>query len=51
MTKERPEILIEGSRDGVEWKAYEFRFKPGDPRRASPVLVIGLEPDPVGFAV
>ena len=34
MTKERPEIRIEGSRDGVDWKAYEFRFKPGDPMRA-----------------
>ncbi len=30
MTTSRPEIVIEGSRDGVEWKAYEFRYKPGD---------------------
>jgi hypothetical protein len=29
MTKERPEILIEGSSDGVAWQPYEFRFKPG----------------------
>lgn len=29
MTTERPEIVIEGSRDGEHWKAYEFRFKPG----------------------
>lgn len=29
MTKERPEILIEGSRDGSTWLPYEFRFKPG----------------------
>jgi predicted DCC family thiol-disulfide oxidoreductase YuxK len=33
MTKERPEIQIEGSRDGIDWKAYEFRYKPGDPSR------------------
>ncbi|MDQ3115619.1 MAG: lipase maturation factor family protein [Verrucomicrobiota bacterium] len=29
MTKERPEIIIEGSANGSEWKAYEFRWKPG----------------------
>ncbi|MEO6971566.1 MAG: lipase maturation factor family protein, partial [Chthoniobacterales bacterium] len=29
MTKERPEILIEGSEDGIEWKPYEFKWKPG----------------------
>ena len=29
MTKERPEIVIEGSADGVEWKPYEFKWKPG----------------------
>ncbi len=34
MTKERPEIVIEGSLDGVEWRAYEFRWKPGDLKRA-----------------
>jgi predicted DCC family thiol-disulfide oxidoreductase YuxK len=33
MTKERPEILVEGSADGVDWKSYEFRYKPGDPSR------------------
>jgi lipase maturation factor 1 len=30
MTTERPEIVIEGSDDGLLWKAYEFRWKPGD---------------------
>lgn len=30
MTTERPEIVVEGSRDGVNWEAYEFRWKPGD---------------------
>jgi len=33
MTTERPEILIEGSLDGAEWRAYAFRWKPGDPMR------------------
>jgi hypothetical protein len=32
MTKERPEIVIEGSADGERWLAYEFRWKPGDPK-------------------
>jgi hypothetical protein len=31
MTRTRPEIVIEGSRDGVTWTAYPFRWKPGDP--------------------
>jgi predicted DCC family thiol-disulfide oxidoreductase YuxK len=30
MTKSRPEIIVEGSADGSEWLAYEFRWKPGD---------------------
>jgi hypothetical protein len=33
MTPTRPEIVIEGSRDGVAWVPYEFRWKPGDLRR------------------
>jgi hypothetical protein len=33
MTKERPEIIIEGSSDGWLWKAYEFKWKPGDVHR------------------
>lgn len=33
MTTERFEFAIEGSRDGKEWLEYEFRWKPGDPRR------------------
>jgi len=28
MTTERPEIIVEGSQDGVSWKPYEFRYKP-----------------------
>jgi lipase maturation factor 1 len=34
MTKERPEIQVEGSADGIDWIAYEFRWKPGDVNRA-----------------
>ena len=33
MTRSRPEIIVEGSRDGSNWTAYEFRWKPGDPAR------------------
>lgn len=33
MTTQRDEIVIEGSRDGVEWREYGFRYKPGDPMR------------------
>jgi len=29
MTTNRPEIVIEGSNDGQEWHAYEFKYKPG----------------------
>ena len=29
MTTERLEIVIEGSNDGANWSAYEFRWKPG----------------------
>ncbi len=30
MTKHRYEIVIEGSDNGVDWKTYEFKYKPGD---------------------
>ncbi len=33
MTTSRPEILLEGSQDGSTWRAYEFRWKPGDVTR------------------
>jgi hypothetical protein len=29
MTTTRPEIIIEGSADGRDWRPYEFRWKPG----------------------
>ena len=34
MTKDRGEIVVEGSTDGIEWVPYEFRWKPGDVKRA-----------------
>jgi predicted DCC family thiol-disulfide oxidoreductase YuxK len=36
MTTERNEIIIEGSDDGVEWREYAFRYKPGDVSRRPP---------------
>lgn len=33
MTKTRPEVVLEGSRDGQTWLAYELPWKPGDPAR------------------
>ncbi|HEX4926116.1 MAG TPA: lipase maturation factor family protein, partial [Bdellovibrionales bacterium] len=38
MTTERPEIIIEGSEDGRNWKAYEFKYKPGRLDRAPPFV-------------
>jgi predicted DCC family thiol-disulfide oxidoreductase YuxK/uncharacterized membrane protein YphA (DoxX/SURF4 family) len=61
MTRQRPEIVIEGSRDGVEWREYRFRYKPGDvrtpPRLAAPhqprldwqMWFAALQPPPVWF--
>jgi hypothetical protein len=36
MTTQRDEIVIEGSHDGIEWREYEFRYKPGDVARRPP---------------
>lgn len=36
MTTQRDEIIIEGSVDGVDWREYEFRYKPGDQARRPP---------------
>jgi lipase maturation factor 1 len=33
MTTERPELVVEGSRDGTHWQAYDFRHKPGPVQR------------------
>jgi hypothetical protein len=34
MTKQRNEIVIEGSDDDINWREYDFRYKPGDVQRA-----------------
>jgi len=34
MTKDRSEIVLEGSDDGIDWQPYEFKWKPGDVKRA-----------------
>jgi len=36
MTTERPEIIIEGSDDGIHWKEYPFKYKPGEVERRPP---------------
>ena len=33
MTRERPEIIFEGSADAFDWTPYEFKWKPGDVQR------------------
>jgi hypothetical protein len=33
MTTTRDEIVVEGSEDGQDWRAYEFKYKPGDLHR------------------
>jgi predicted DCC family thiol-disulfide oxidoreductase YuxK/uncharacterized membrane protein YphA (DoxX/SURF4 family) len=33
MTQTRPEIILEGSRDGRNWREYPFKYKPGDLKR------------------
>jgi lipase maturation factor 1 len=38
MTTTRPEIIVEGSNDGVTWAAYEFRYKAGNVMHAPPVV-------------
>ena len=38
MTTERQEIEVEGSDDSVNWRAYAFPYKPGDLRRAPPIV-------------
>lgn len=38
MTTKRPEIVIEGSNDGVHFSPYEFTYKPGNERRPPPLV-------------
>jgi hypothetical protein len=39
ITTQRPELVVEGSDDGIFWQPYGFRFKAGDPSRISPFIV------------
>jgi hypothetical protein len=43
MTTTRPEISIEGSDDGTDWKPYVFKYKPGPLNRA-PAFVAPNQP-------
>lgn len=43
MTTTRPEIVLEGTRDGERWEPYVFRYKPGPLGRA-PVWVAPHQP-------
>ena len=43
MTTSRPEIIVEGSNNGRDWYAYEFKYKPGDLKRPLP-WVAPLQP-------
>ncbi len=38
MTKTRPEIIIEGSCDGINFYEYTFKFKPGPLNRVPPII-------------
>lgn len=38
MTTTRPEIIVEGSDDGANWKPYEFKYKPGNIYRGLPIV-------------
>lgn len=38
MTTTRPEIIIEGSDDQVNWREYSFRYKPGELHRELPLI-------------
>ena len=43
MTRSRPEIVVEGSADGINWREYEFPCKAGDPYRR-PALAAPHQP-------
>jgi hypothetical protein len=43
MTTTRPEIIVEGSNDGINWLPYEFEYKPGDVKRR-PAFVAPHQP-------
>jgi hypothetical protein len=43
MTTDRREIVVEGSNDGTNWLAYEFKYQPGDVNRR-PAFVAPHQP-------
>ncbi len=43
MTTQRIELELSGSHDGVKWKTYEFKYKPGD-IHARPRIVLPFQP-------
>ena len=43
MTTTRPEIVVEGSNDRLTWLTYQFKWKPGDPKRR-PAFVAPHQP-------
>ena len=43
MTTIRPEVVVEGSNDGVLWLEYEFKYQPGDLRQP-PRWIAPLQP-------
>lgn len=38
MTKQRPELVLQGSNDTENWEEYEFKFKPSSLKKMPPVL-------------
>jgi len=44
MTENRPEIVLEGSLDGVEWVEYAFSYKPGDLTGRPAIVPVGHMP-------
>lgn len=44
MTRQRPELIIEASDDGLNWQAYGFKYKVGDPSRRPRTVVPGHMP-------
>jgi hypothetical protein len=39
ITTKRPELVVEGSDDGVDWQAYGFKYKAGEPDRGLPLVI------------
>lgn len=42
MTKRRPEVILEATRDGKIWEPYVFRWKPGPPSRPPGFVGFGM---------